>query len=128
MIQVAAALIENEHEQLLIARRRKGKSQAGLWEFPGGKIEAGESGEECLRRELMEEMSIEIDPYEFLGIKDHWYGELHIRLFAWKAKYKAGEIILVDHDEYRWVEKSELSSFEFAEADKVFVRMVGTKE
>ncbi|AZK48470.1 (deoxy)nucleoside triphosphate pyrophosphohydrolase [Paenibacillus lentus] len=127
MIQVAAALIENKQGQLLIARRREGKSQAGLWEFPGGKIEAGESGEECLRRELMEEMNIEIEPYEYLGVNDHWYGEVHIRLLAWKAKYKAGEVILVDHDEYRWVEKGELNSFDFAEADKVFVRMVGAR-
>ncbi|MNJ70790.1 hypothetical protein D3C77_672730 [compost metagenome] len=46
-------------------------------------------------------------------------------MFAWKAKYKAGNIILVDHDEYRWVDKNELGVFEFAEADKVFVRKIG---
>lgn len=124
MIQVAAAIIENEQGQLLIARRKKGKSQAGLWEFPGGKIEEGETDEECLRRELKEEMNIQIDPYEFVGANDHWYGNLHIRLFAWKARYTTGTITLVDHDEYRWVGKSELDSFAFAEADKVFVRLI----
>lgn len=122
MIQVAAAIIENEQGQLLIARRKEGKSQAGLWEFPGGKIEEGESGEECLRRELMEEMNIAIEPYEFVGVNDHWYGDVHIRLFAWKAAYQAGTITLADHDEYCWIAKSELGLFEFAEADKVFVR------
>ncbi|MGG4552204.1 (deoxy)nucleoside triphosphate pyrophosphohydrolase [Paenibacillus humicus] len=122
MIQVAAAIIENEQGQLLIARRKEGKSQAGLWEFPGGKIEEGESGEECLRRELMEEMNIAIEPYEFVGVNDHWYGDVHIRLFAWKATYQAGTITLADHDEYCWIAKSELGLFEFAEADKMFVR------
>ncbi|WP_055109296.1 (deoxy)nucleoside triphosphate pyrophosphohydrolase [Paenibacillus ihumii] len=124
MIQVAAAIIENELGQLLIARRKKGKSQAGLWEFPGGKIEEGESGEDCLRRELKEEMNIEIEPYAYVGVNDHWYGELHIRLFAWRARYAAGTIILADHDEYRWAEKKELESFEFAEADRMFVQLI----
>lgn len=52
MIQVAAAIIENEQGQVLIARKKPGKPQAGLWEFPGGKLESGESPIDCLKREL----------------------------------------------------------------------------
>lgn len=121
MIQVAAAIIENDQGQLLIARRKAGKSQAGLWEFPGGKIEEGESVEACLQRELMEEMNIVIEPYEYFGVNDHWYGDVHIRLIAWKARYQSGNIVLVDHDEYRWVSTEELKEYEFAEADVGFV-------
>ncbi|UVI31077.1 8-oxo-dGTP diphosphatase MutT [Paenibacillus spongiae] len=124
MIQVAAAIIENEHGELLIARRRSGKSQAGLWEFPGGKLEGGESAPACLRRELMEEMNIDIEPYALFGVNDHWYGNVHIHLIAYKASYVKGEIVLIDHDECRWVEPESLADFEFAPADVKFVRML----
>lgn len=62
MIEVAAAIIHNKEGQILIARRRQGKPQAGLWEFPGGKLEADEDVPQCLRRELMEELNITIRP------------------------------------------------------------------
>lgn len=122
MIEVAAAIIVNEHGQILIARRKKGKAQAGLWEFPGGKIENNETIEECLKRELLEEMNIEIQPYESLGVNDHYYGPTHIRLYAHKAKYVSGKLILVDHDQCKWVFSKELGEYEFAPADVMFVK------
>lgn len=124
MIEVAAAVIENDKGQLLIARRKKGKSQEGMWEFPGGKIEKGETVEACLQRELQEEMNISIVPYEPFGMNDHYYGSTHIRLFAHKASYVGGEIVLVDHDEYRWVSREQLQEFQFAPADIKFVEML----
>lgn len=124
MIEVAAAIIENEQGQILIARRRIGKAQEGLWEFPGGKLEGNETVEECLKRELLEEMNIEIHPYEPFGMNDHDYDALHIRLFAHKAKFVSGEVILVDHDHYEWVYPKELGQYEFAPADIKFVRML----
>ncbi|GLI06711.1 DNA mismatch repair protein MutT [Paenibacillus tyrfis] len=124
MIEVAAAIIENEHGQILIARRKKGKAQAGLWEFPGGKIEKNETVEECLKRELLEEMNIEIQPYEPFGVNDHYYGETHIRLHAHRAKFVSGKLILVDHDQCEWVYSKELGRFEFAPADVKFVEII----
>ncbi|QRG65933.1 8-oxo-dGTP diphosphatase MutT [Brevibacillus choshinensis] len=121
MLEVAAAIIENEQGQLLIARRKKGKSQAGLWEFPGGKIEQGESVEACLQRELQEEMNISIEPYEPFGVNDHAYGTTQIRLFAHRARFVGGDISLVDHDEYRWASREELREYSFAPADIPFV-------
>ncbi|MEK4996818.1 MULTISPECIES: 8-oxo-dGTP diphosphatase MutT [Paenibacillus] len=121
MIKVAAAIIHNEEGQILIARRRQGKSQAGLWEFPGGKIEQDESIAECLQRELQEEMGITILPYESFGMNEHHYGEIKIQLIAWKARYQGGVIDLVDHDEHRWVLPAELDQFMFAPADLPFV-------
>ncbi len=121
MLEVAAAIIENEQGQLLIARRKQGKSQGGLWEFPGGKIEQGESVEACLQRELQEEMNISIDPYEPFGVNDHAYGTMQIRLFAHRARFVGGEISLVDHDEYRWASREELREYSFAPADIPFV-------
>ena len=130
MIQVAAAIIHNEEGQLLIARRRQGKSQAGLWEFPGGKIEQDESIADCLQRELHEEMGITILPYERFDVNEHNYGSVEIRLFAWKARYLGGVIELVDHDEYRWVFPAALGQFTFAPADIPFVErlMVGSDQ
>ncbi|MCQ6563062.1 (deoxy)nucleoside triphosphate pyrophosphohydrolase [Paenibacillus mendelii] len=124
MIKVAAAIIEDEQGRLLIARRREGKSQAGLWEFPGGKLEGEESVQECLRRELMEEMNIDIEPYALFGANDHWYGEIHIHLIAYKATYVSGEIVLSDHDDYRWITPDSFADFEFAPADIKFVKML----
>jgi 8-oxo-dGTP diphosphatase len=121
MIEVAAAIIFNEQGELLIARRKMGKSQAGLWEFPGGKLEEGETPEACLRRELLEEMSIEIYPYEWFGVNEHDYGTVKIRLIAYKAKYVVGIIRLMDHDEFRWVKIGELGEYAWAPADIPFV-------
>ncbi|WP_379132095.1 (deoxy)nucleoside triphosphate pyrophosphohydrolase [Paenibacillus sp. sgz500958] len=121
MIEVAAAIIHNKEGRILIARRRAGKSQEGLWEFPGGKIEPGESVPQCLKRELMEEMSLSIVPLEVFDISEHDYGSIHIRLIAWRAEYRGGEIHLSDHDDYRWLLPEELGEFSFAPADIPFV-------
>jgi len=126
LIEVAAAIIDNELGQILIARRKKGKAQEGLWEFPGGKIETGETIEECLKRELKEEMNINIAPYESFGVNDHRYEALHIRLYAYRAKLVGGEPMLVDHDQYDWVYPSDFGKYMFAPADIPFVeKLVG---
>ncbi|MBB6730689.1 (deoxy)nucleoside triphosphate pyrophosphohydrolase [Cohnella zeiphila] len=122
MIEVAAAIIENDQGKILIARRGPGKPQARLWEFPGGKLEAGESAADCLRRELAEEMAIEIEPTEWFGVNEHDYGTFRIRLIAYRAAFAGGEVRLSDHDEYRWAAKRELDQYEWAPADVPFVR------
>ncbi|GAK41836.1 (deoxy)nucleoside triphosphate pyrophosphohydrolase [Paenibacillus urinalis] len=124
MIEVAAAIIEDTDGRILIARRREGKSQAGLWEFPGGKIEAGESPEDCLRRELLEEMNIEIEPYAFFAVNEHAYDTVTIRLVAYKANMRGGTIELSDHDEYRWIQVGEMAGYSFAPADIPFVEQL----
>lgn len=128
MIQVAAAIIQNEHGQLLIARKKTGKPQAGLWEFPGGKLEAGETPAECLKRELREERQIAIEPYAYFGTNDHRYGEKHIRLIAYKAHFIGGIFKLIDHDEVRWVKRDELDEYTFAPADVPFVNRLMENE
>ena len=122
MIEVAAAIIENDQELILIARRKKGKSQQGMWEFPGGKLEPNESPEACLIRELKEEMGIVIAPHEQFGVNEHDYGDIQIRLIAYLANYSSGEIHLTDHDEFRWVERGKLLDYEWAPADIPFVK------
>ncbi|WP_195575496.1 (deoxy)nucleoside triphosphate pyrophosphohydrolase [Paenibacillus sp. 1001270B_150601_E10] len=124
LIEVAAAIIENEQGELLIARKREGTSNAGLWEFPGGKLEQLESPQECLKRELLEEMRAAIEPYAYFGTHDHVQEERTIRLIAWRARLHAGqaeEWVLTDHDAIRWVVPRQLKRYEFAPADHWFV-------
>lgn len=120
MIEVAAAIIVNQDGRVLLARRKPGKSQGGLWEFPGGKLEPEETAVDCLRRELLEEMGIEIEPHTYFAVHEHDYGTLSIRLIAYKADYIHGVIELVDHDAYAWVMPSELGNYELAPADVPF--------
>lgn len=126
MLEVAAAIIENDDGRILIARRKEGKSQAGCWEFPGGKIEAGETAEACLVRELQEEMSIVIEPYAYFGTNEFvgGVGQSSIRLIAYRARYIDGAIRPVDHDAYEWVREGEMGSYRFAPADVKFVEML----
>jgi len=124
MLEVAAAIIENDEGRILIARRRDGKSQAGFWEFPGGKIEEGETAGACLIRELQEEMSIVIEPYAYFGTNEFADGHSAIRLIAYRARYMGGSIRLVDHDAYEWVRKDDMGSYRFAPADVKFVEML----
>jgi len=121
MIEVAAGIIRDGCGRILIARRRPGKAQAGFWEFPGGKLEPGETAEECLKRELLEEMGIGIRPTALFGVHEHDYGAFLIRLIAVEAEFAAGEITLTDHDDYHWAEAAELGGFAFAPADVPFV-------
>ncbi|MDQ0114948.1 (deoxy)nucleoside triphosphate pyrophosphohydrolase [Paenibacillus harenae] len=127
MLEVAAAIIEDGTGRILIARRAKGKSQVGMWEFPGGKLEPDESPEECLRRELLEEMGIVIEPYAYFGVNEHDYGTVTIRLLAYKAKFVSGDIMLTDHDAYRWVRTEELGEYMFAPADVPFLGMLSSE-
>ncbi|KAA9002433.1 (deoxy)nucleoside triphosphate pyrophosphohydrolase [Paenibacillus spiritus] len=121
MIEVAAAIIEDRQGRILIARKRRGKAQKGLWEFPGGKLEPGETPEACLKRELLEEMGLRIRPYARFGVSEHRYEEIHIRLTAYRAVLEGGEPVLTDHDRYEWVHPSGLGAYEFAAADIEFV-------
>ncbi|PZD94463.1 8-oxo-dGTP diphosphatase MutT [Paenibacillus sambharensis] len=127
MIDVGAAVIEDERGYILIARRKQGKPEEGLWEFPGGKLEEGETVQSCIKRELLEEMNLDVEPGELLGTNIHAYGERVIRLHACMAAYKGGEVQLTDHDRYTWVARNELRMFDFAPADIKFVDMLAAE-
>lgn len=126
MMRVTAAVLEREG-QILIARRRAGKHLAGKWEFPGGKIEEGESAEECLRRELREEFSIEAQIGDFLASRVHVYPEKAIELLAFQARYCGGEFVLSCHDAICWVTPEQLRDYDFAEADHFILDLLVSK-
>ena len=117
MINVVAAVIKDENERILITQRNLKKSQGGLWEFPGGKIEPNESREHAIVREIKEELDIDIEVKSYLSEKVFNYPEKDINLIALECKKIKGDIKLLEHEDYRWVANSELANFDFAPAD-----------
>lgn len=120
MIEVVAAIICRD-DKILVARRKHGKHLAGFWEFPGGKIEGGETSEAGLVREIKEELGIEIHVVAFLAENIHQYTEKTILLKAYNCKYMRGTISLVDHDIVQWVTLAQLKKLQMAPADIPFL-------
>ena len=118
---VTAALIEKEG-LILLARRKQGKHMGAKWEFPGGKVDPGETPEQCLRRELLEEFSIQTRVGEFLGSEDYHEGDLHLDIRLYRAEHLAGEFALHDHEEIRWVRPERLLEFDLVESDRRLAR------
>lgn len=125
--KVTAAVIERDG-RILIARRRRGSHLEGKWEFPGGKIEPGESPEECLRRELKEEFGVEAEVGEFICASPHDYGNVAIELLAYRVRRVEGDFHLNSHAEICWVRREELSAYDFADADRPIVARLLGKE
>ncbi|BBO86294.1 NUDIX hydrolase [Desulfosarcina ovata subsp. sediminis] len=123
IIKVTAAILE-KNGQIIIAQRKSGDHLSGLWEFPGGKIEPGESPEACLARELNEEFNIEVTIGDFLGSNVHHYDHISIELMAYRASWVSGTISMNDHKAYRWVTVDQLTDYEFTSADVPFVDML----
>ncbi len=103
--------------KVLIGKRKAGLSMAHKWEFPGGKLEPEETPEECLKRELREELEIEAAIGQFYceGAYDG------LRLLTYNAYYVRGDFKLHDHEEIRWVSPQDLILYEFPQADRPIV-------
>lgn len=117
MIEVVAGIIYKDNK-FLIAQRNLKKSQGGFWEFPGGKVEPGETYEEALQREIKEEFDADIEVDEYVGENVHHYPEKDIKLIFYKAKLISKDIKLLEHEDYRWITKQDKDKFEFSGADK----------
>jgi A/G-specific adenine glycosylase len=92
----------------------------GLWEFPGGKIEPGETHEEALARELKEEMGIDIEVGDRIVSVDHAYSHFSITLHVYSCKHVGGEPQALDHSEVRWVRREDFDQYAFPAADLKF--------
>ena len=123
IIKVTAAILEKDG-RIIIAQRKSSDHLSGKWEFPGGKIESGETPEECLARELKEELDIDVAIGEFLGSNVHHYDHISIELMAYRASWVSGAITMNDHNAYRWVTVDQLTKYDFAPADIPFVDML----
>ncbi len=123
MIEVVAGVIYKDNK-FLIAQRNLKKAQGGLWEFPGGKVEKGESYENALTREIKEEFNANIEVKEYIGENIHHYPEKDIKLLFYKARLLSEKIELLEHEDYKWITKEDKDNFEFAGADKVVFDLI----
>jgi len=115
-VEVSAALIFHGGK-LLITQRRAGAHLGGLWEFPGGKREAGETFEQCLVREISEELGMRISVGELFAEVAHDYPEKSVRLKFFICRILSGEPQPLGCAGFRWVKKSKLTRFDFPAAD-----------
>ncbi len=118
---IGVAVIWNEQGQILIDRRRPEGLLGGLWEFPGGKIQLGETVEECIKREILEELAIEIEVGDRLISIDHAYSHFRVTLTVHHCRYLTGIPQPLECDEIRWVTLDEIDQFPFPKANSQII-------
>lgn len=119
LILVVAAVLVDGEERVLLAQRPQGKSLAGLWEFPGGKIEAGERPEAALARELHEELGIEVAAGDLVptGFASHAYNDVHLLMPLWRTRIWQGEPVAREGQNLAWVHVEALDDYAMPPAD-----------
>ncbi|SHM02043.1 (deoxy)nucleoside triphosphate pyrophosphohydrolase [Flavobacterium xinjiangense] len=120
IINVTCAIIVIENKILVTQRSEKMKLPL-KWEFPGGKLEENESEIDCIKREIKEEINIEIEVLRKLSNSIYDYGNFKINLIPFIAKHILGEIKLTEHRDYKLLQRKELLSLDWAEADLTIV-------
>ena len=118
---IGVAVIWDETGKILIDKRRLGDSFGGLWEFPGGKKEAGETIEDCIKREVLEELGIEVAVEKHLITIEYNYSEIRLILHVYHCRYLRGIPKAIECDEFRWVTLDEIDRFTFPEANEQII-------
>jgi 8-oxo-dGTP diphosphatase len=120
LVLVAACVLLDGDGRILIAKRPPGRSLAGLWEFPGGKVEPGESPEHALVRELAEELGIEIAPEDLapLTFASHAYPDFHLLMPLFLCRRWRGQVTPHEGQDLAWVRPDELAAYAMPPADE----------
>jgi 8-oxo-dGTP diphosphatase len=116
-MKLVTAAVIRDGENILVVRRAPGEKLAGFWEFPGGKVEQSETLQECLERELVEELNIATKVSDIVAVSDYTYENGSIKLIALKAEILHGELTLSVHDKLQWLLPSEILDLKLAPAD-----------
>ena len=122
--KIGVGIIRNNRGQILIDRRRSTGEMGGLWEFPGGKIEPGETIQDCIKREIKEEIGIEVLVKNCLTVIEHQYSQFQVTLFVHDCQYIKGTPQTIECDEIRWVNLSELDRYTFPEANYEIINLL----
>ena len=121
-IEVVAAIISQDN-QIFATQRGYGDFKGG-WEFPGGKVEPGETPEAALVREIREELAVEISVGELLTTVEYDYPNFHLTMHCYLCQLTGGELRLLEHQAARWLGKGELYSVEWLPADVGIIPLV----
>lgn len=122
--EIGVAIIKNQQGKILIDRRKPGGEMGGLWEFPGGKIEPGETIKECIAREIWEELAIEIKIGDRLTTITHTYENFKVTLYVHDCQYLSGEPQPLECEEIHWVEPSQMNQYQFPQANTQIVNLL----
>jgi 8-oxo-dGTP diphosphatase len=122
MIEVAAAIIKKD-EQIFATQRGYGEFKDG-WEFPGGKIEKGETPDEALIREIKEELDTEIKVEELIDVVEYEYSEFYLKMYCFICSIKSGNLILKEHEAAKWLTKDTIDTVNWLPADRGLIEKV----
>ena len=120
IIEVVAAIIHDEEGRIFATQRGYGPMKDG-WEFPGGKMESGETPEEALKREIWEELETRIEVEQLFETIDYDYPDFHLTMHCYICKVESGELTLKEHEAARWLTKEQLSSIDWLPADRSII-------
>ena len=123
-IHVAVGVVVNRERQVLIAKRHARQHQGGLWEFPGGKVDDGESVQDALKRELLEEVNIDVRECASLLKIHHDYADKQVLLDVWYVNVFAGEPAGCEGQPVKWIGIEEFSNHDFPEANREIIDAV----
>ena len=124
---IGVGVIRNDLGKILIDRRLSKGEMADFWEFPGGKIEPSETIEECIRREIAEELAIAVSVGDRITTIEHEYAKFKVTLFVHDCQYVSGEPKAIECQEIRWVTIAELDQYNFPEANYQIIDLLKTR-
>ncbi len=119
-IEVVAAIIHDDEARIFATQRGYGDWK-DYWEFPGGKMEQGESAEEALHREIWEELEVRIVMERLVTTVDYDYPKFHLTMHCFLCRIESGDLRLKEHEAAQWLKKEQLESVDWLPADKVVV-------
>ncbi len=126
VLEVSAAIIR-KNEKFLICQRPKDKSQGLLWEFPGGKLEPGETGEQAIIRECREELGVTLKVDSFFMEVTHKYPDRTVHLSVYNCSLTDSEPVKLEHNDMCWITASQCGEFEFCPADVEIIRRLADR-